>query len=407
MTLNCTPKPRSRSDKEPEQAAQVIYSSRDDSGTETWSGTFIPKARAISDWVTPQYEQCIAAGHIINNPCQMSVVEQFSTDSTNLYFDHNTSNFWFAYSGDYTRMFVNANGVPISDEASAMLRDTTDYSKVRAIAQLDNTPYAFGEDAFEVRETLRFLRRPFRSIADLARSFRKSVDGKTGSGISRSQALASTWLQYRFAFSPLVRSCQDAIEAATEKDPTLPERRTAHGFDDADYGTVSWSTLFGTANDGHTVSSEMSRKLSRHAVILYTVTNPLYDNWWRLGLRKKDIPYVLWQIMPYSFMVDRMADFSTAISAFTNILDPAVKILAGSHRTKSDVGLTHQVTDRTKTNYTVSGHGEAITTNTFSYSRVRWTPSLSDITPPINTWGLVEDATKIVDLIALIRNLLR
>jgi hypothetical protein len=214
--------------------------------------------------------------------------------------------------------------------------------------------------------------------------------------------MADAWSTYRFAFMPLIRSAIDVVDAASQQDRTRPERLTSRGF--AEYSDeVSGQATFGTENvDGHRFDYNVTTDSKHHAYILYKVTNPVENLRFRLGLRNKDIPHTLWQILPLSFMVDRVVDISTSVQAFMNLADPSVKILnSGTTLHKTHIE-TNACVERWKPGKTFAIDGGTTVSTTFTYSRSKWNPSISDIKPPIHPGDLVKDIQSIVDLAAII-----
>jgi hypothetical protein len=137
------------------------------------------------------------------------------------------------------------------------------------------------------------------------------------------------------------------------------------------------------------------------ASILYTVSNPCYDWRYRLGFRPKDFPTTVWQIMPYSFMVDRLYDVTSFSKGAINLGDPMVKILMGCYSEHNERSISFEMTGTQNPGGTIHSSDKPVYTD-FSYTRSPWVPTFSDTVPSLNLKGLVEDATKITDLITLI-----
>lgn len=361
----------------------------------------------IDDVVTPNYQQRIAAGEIINNPCTYTRNYTWPSGTGFAEFTNIPNpNKIFTQSGPIT---ARSSDIDFGDEEGAGLNASLDaYSltvdearaKLVAIANIDATPYAFGEDAFEVRETLRFLRKPLGAIGELADAYRKKRNSFMRKGMDFAEASASAYLQYQFAFSPLVRSCTDALEAYSNKEEVYPERLSARGYsidNHSDAGNISGGAY-------RTYSYTRTHERNIKASILYEVSNPIRDWKFRLGFRAKDFPTTLWQIVPLSFMVDRMFDVSRFSQGVMNLLDPNVKILAGSVREKDDFELKFKCIGQSDTpDYrTTSWSSEEVRRKIFSYQRTPWSPTFSDTLPKVNFSGLVDEATKMSELVALV-----
>lgn len=295
-------------------------------------------------------------------------------------------------------------------------------AKLSAMSYLDSTEYEFGEDVGELRETARYLKSKATGLVSIGRRFKREYKRKqrcnrdprcrrrNRTGPDRGKSFHDIhhelWLEYRFAISPLVRSMQDAIEAYNGTPKIKSLRRSARGKQEFLWEPKD-EKVFTISNGGKRGFER--RKLYRdliRAYILYEIPNPVGSVRMYLGLRNKDIPVTLWQLFPYSFMVDRAADISSAIAGAVNLADPRLRILAG--------GVVERVTE--EHHYTVNYILSADTASWpnpatisspgnlrkwFTYRRTQWSPSVLDLVPPVDTGPLVEDITSIRDLMAL------
>lgn len=375
----------------------------------------------MTDVVTPNYQQKIADGHIINNPCVYTMLSTSSSGSGSIHYENVSWEYYL--NGPVTRFRSGDSTLPGFRDNLAVSQptDLRARAKQQAIANIDSTPYAFGEDSLELRETIRFLKSPFGSLLNLSRGFKSSY--KKRKRLYRLQtykptdkllkhleeaygnvnkadwrllkAHADTWLQYRFAASPLVRSCIDVLDAYSSVPVTLPERLSSRGIQTATEQASKTETYTDQTFDQlHMMSWDVK------ASILYEVSNPIRDWRYRLGFRAKDWPTTFWQVMPYSFMVDRVVDVTSFSKGVINLLDPKVKILSACVREKTLDRYTHQLTSGGP--YAVTTNGEVVVDDEFIYDRQPWNPSIRD-TVPTQTWGyLVKDATHVLDLASLI-----
>jgi len=355
----------------------------------------------MEDYVTPDYHKKIAQGAIINNPCVYTRSTVSISGEGSYGYDDGTSSDYLVSGCVSTHVWnaINASFLTL-DPPSLNAEAGKARAKQLAIANIDSTPYAFGEDVLELRETLRFLRNPVQSLLGLSRAFRsarKSGFSGIGSSVKKtSTAFADVWLQYRFAASPLVRSIADGLDAYASELPTPPERLSARGFHESNGKTADAYT-----NGQWHFDRSIVKQVSGKASILYTVTNPVYDWNYRLGFRVKDVPTTFWQVMPYSFMVDRALDLTAFLKGVINLADPNVKILMGCYSRKYEYTQKYTLTGRDKANWTLNAAEDHVETQ-FEYSRVPWSPSVSDTIPRLQLEGLISDATKMLDLVALI-----
>jgi len=356
----------------------------------------------MTDTVTPDYHRIINGGGIVNNPCvyTKSGVTSPASFSMDVYKASNPSQLDYNYEGALVARMIEEGTWGTTLPYPTLSDKLERRCKMVALANIDKTPYAFGEDLLEIGETLRFLRSPLAALSRLGSEFRNEyLINKTfrRNRYDLLKAHAALWNQYRFAVSPLVRSIQDGIEAYGTELPSPPERMSARGIA-TDSGSDSQDKqLWGFLNCTNTVKNEIEGK----ATILYTISNPVHDWRFRLGLRAKDMPTTVWQVMPYSFMVDRLLDLSSFSKGVMNLADPSIKILAGSYRVKLSGEKKYSVVSSYNSRYHFHVP-DSLTQEEFTYERNPWTPTIADTLPEFTPGHLVSDATKITDLFAII-----
>lgn len=367
--------------------------------------TMHDKLELMEDVVTDNYFRRSKDGEIINNPCEYTVRSSTASGGGSyLAYDTAGNPAQLSQGGSVTLALCAYHNV-YAREILTFGSDRADIlvglAKAKALSYVDSTPYAFLEDALEVRETLRFLRSPFKSLRSLSRQFRKSLrsfDKRTPRKLA--DAISDAWLEYRFAAAPLVRSAMSVHDALADKTMTRPLRLTARGF--SKDGRTDRLLIESANGKGFFLDSDREIQFQARAGILYEVGNPLVDFNFKAGLRLKDVPEGLWAVMPYSFMIDRVLDISGAIRGLTALLDPSVTILAGWTTTKSDARTTDRASHQEHPTVRVDITGDPVVTKEFGYSRTPWSPSMSDVLGTPEMVGLVSDATRIGDLAALI-----
>jgi hypothetical protein len=271
-----------------------------------------------------------------------------------------------------------------------------------ALSNIDKSDYSFGEDLGEIRETLEFLKHPIGSIFELSKRFNSAKRRRIrdySKLFPRAKAIANVWLEYRFAFSPLLQTSYNAAEVITiAPQKQIPKFHSAHGRLDQQ----EKRTELRDNEKGHYVL-DMKRTYQGHASVLYRVLNPVHDWKFRLGLRAKDIPTTVWQLLPYSFMIDRLVDISSMCRALINLADPRVLILACSYTYRDDktdqIWLVGTDTDAQYSTTTLLSNSEK--QHSFVYRRTPWFPSVVDTVPSLDWDYVVSSATKIADLVTL------
>lgn len=160
--------------------------------------------------------------------------------------------------------------------------------------------------------TVRNLRHPKRILWHLGvydpqkhtGSFLRKLKKKTMSA----ETAGDAWLQYRFAWKPLIHDIQTSVIAAAEQEKKLhtfrvSTRKSFHLLSDVNYYS---STLYGEdiwhgEREGG-ISAGISYSFSDTTLAaLSSVTS---------------IPATLWDLAPWSFVIDRLVDISTLIELY-------------------------------------------------------------------------------------------
>jgi len=371
---------------------------------------------SMSDVVTKNWRGKISQGAIINNPCvyeskRVSMSWPYGAPKEQNVFISGPSGTWDAVaSGNYTAAMMQVFNPYLWDknEATVPNFDAEADAKQRCLGRVDSTPYEFFEDLLEIRETLQFLSGPLKGISDLAKAFQQKYYRiqKIEQGEDLVRALANLWNQYRFAFLPLLRSVTGLWDVYERwNDIERPARRNSHGRSESALARTPTfsSTLWAGRYYAYWYKNSFAQKKG-HATIIYEVTNPLVDWKFKLGLRSKDIPKVAWEIIPLSFLVDRLFDVKHMIMGLLNLADPSVAILAGSYTERTEKKLDfscYQINDLySYFTWNIAKRG-AVSVENYSYEREVWAPSVLDIFPVWDPHGLVKDVTKVLDLIAV------
>jgi hypothetical protein len=378
----------------------------------------------ISDVVTADYARLKASGAIINNPVSYwSSLDDFQGSGHVVGYAIQDGN-WHQWTGGLSYYYLGFGGAPLIqsiplftdedyDDVDKLVADT----KQKALARMDKTPYTFLEDMGEIGETLRFIKSPLRSLKSLLEKFQKQTlkasRAKSRKRKSRitpklekrefAKVAADVWLEYRFAASPLVRSTYEALLALRHENIPMIETRRSTGFQLKQSNETQEYTFDLNANVSVTFQINSARLVRVTSGILYWVDNPIEDFRRTLGVRFKDFPEGIWQLMPLSFMVDRVFDCSSMLRGATNILDPNLTILAGWSMV--DRGGTNQTTmsKYADTNMTgISGRGETLVRKRRQFDRVIWEPTISDTLPVPNWSGLVQDISSLADLASIV-----
>jgi hypothetical protein len=351
--------------------------------------------QSITDHVVPGFNRLVASGVILINPVSNVKSTRTRTGGGSYYATKGSQISSINGSGSLTDWFLRLS--PVGNLTIQIPSDLMSGVQHSAVARVDKTPYAFAEDVATLDETLRLVRRPLNELEGLGRSFQKEVSALMGryKWMTRAVALAQVYLQYRFGISPVLQSANSIMEAYTKK-VVRPKRRTAV------YNNTWTDKKQDQVGTGFVYRRTCEVTIKVVAGIIYEVSNPVTDWKFAYGFRFKDIPRLMWELIPYSFMVDRVSAIGDSVAGVANLLDPSVSILGGwtSSKTTTTTGIS--AINQVSSGWTVSVSPDWNYLEQDSFSRNKWTPSLRDTIPGVNLGGLTDSATKLADLTALI-----
>jgi len=355
--------------------------------------------RDFLDFVTPGYHDKIKSGAIINTSAVYENVKRRGggggVSAVDVILDDgSTETYWFdgsSITGHFTNGYCPISYLGAADPAIERA------CKQRAIAQVDTTPNAFIEDIGELKSTFTLMDDPLRSAIDWSDSFRNKVNRRMHRGQSFRRASSGLWLTTRFGFMPLWRSLEALFSELSEPSPPQLLRKSSSSFNQsAEHDSYS---DFG--HEDYTLNISHRKVTKGHGTILYSITNPAADWRYRYGLRNKDIPRGLWDLVPLSFVVDRFLSVGDSISGLTNLSDPDVSFEAASYtsRTRHIQKMSLAGINDPRFHSLLSDTFEI---ERFLYDRGVWEPSFTDTLPYFHPLGLVDSVTKVIDGIALI-----
>lgn len=362
----------------------------------------------MTDEVTPNFRQRLAAGEVINNPCSHVKSEVLRTGGGSFYqYDASTPSKQQRIQGSgsltsFIRTRISDPGLLSIPTGTPSLAES---AMSRALAAVDKAPYSIAEDLATLHQTARFLRNPMNTLAKTADAYhayrimlKRSRYYRKLKLPAKEKILSDLWLEYQFAFRPLVKSVHTIMQSLDDGASRRTDRiQSSHGV--AEFKSEKSDTVPG----GWTFGRKSSVDVKVSATVLYRVKPPLREWQYKYGLRVKDIPELMWDLFPLSFMYDRVLDVGSAIRGLTNIVDPSVSILSG----------TVSVLQTSQQEISVIKHGpqagypstvspDVDVFKTTSYTRSVWQPNVLDVVPPFTLGNLVKDFTSMADLAALI-----
>jgi len=380
---------RSRSDPDVTGSySRTYYVNGIPTSTIHYDYTKLSKNESMTDHVYAGFSDAIKNGSIVNQDCSYST-------STKLFsgygeFDISVGSSYYRFHGACMKFFFI--GMAVSPVRRVYHLDD---AKFDALANVDPSPAEMLEDVLEMRETFRFLEEYTpKLLAESKDLYRAAKRAARLRGIPFARAASGAWLTYRFAFSPLIRSIMTLLEELHTR-RRYPVHQTARGKK-----TASYEDVVESITNVLEYRRVQKTQFDTRASIRYRVHNTANDWRYKYGLRAKDIPVGLWQVVPLSFLVDRVINISDSVKGLTALADPNVEFLAASTVERETVINTAIGLGFTNPAWSLTS-SDTFSHTRFSYVRTVWFPSWTDTIPSIDLSGLVDSVTKFTDVLAL------
>lgn len=209
-------------------------------------------------------------------------------------------------------------GVPVSAPDFTIL-DTN--ARVNFLSKCRGAQRAFQSGVFlgELRETIHMIIRPAsalrRGISSYLAAAKKAY--RRASPNRRASALTGTWLEYSYGWRPLFKDVDDGMAALADTDHIVPDIIAGSSKDEWTVG----SGLYSTGASGSFVRGAARARERHQASVRYlgcvgwesTNRASTWQSHW--GLTLSDFAPTVWELIPYSFLVDYFSNVGAVIDA--------------------------------------------------------------------------------------------
>lgn len=303
---------RSRGSMEPIEGAfsQTTSSCSTSNGTITIAGAQ-GKLESMLDVSNSNFHRRLARGEIVVNPMYKSTTERSSGGTTASYSSPG-SPCTQSISWENGVWHLNSSRLGLVERVNVPGIDTSQLANLagtEASANVAGPEFAGAQFIAELRETIQLLRNPFGALASIGKRARRAKR-KHSSWRNRTvrDYVSANWLQYRYGIMPLVYSSQDIVKAL-ESLAHRKARYTARGSASDSGSATRQDSYTGTWICTRDVLTQ--RDVTARVGIIYE-----HDFSSTFGLRARDVPGAVWEIVPFSFVLDwffNIGDFIEAI----------------------------------------------------------------------------------------------
>lgn len=355
----------------------------------------------MTDVVTPNFRRRIKAGELILNPMSWSRVAFEAADGTSFY-GVNTTGSPSCYidtvigsgSANYGKLMLDGGHGPNCPLLEPIV-DSDEQTILNAVAAVDPTAFNVMEDVLQLRQFAESIAHPISSMRDIAKQY---ANART-----RAKAVASAWAKYRFELLPLLGTAEALIRTALgpakrlEKGVRLRATALTSGSDRQNGNCWSLSEQAYWAYNNH-------RVVRKRAVVFYTLSRAHSGLGQNLGTRFKDLPTGLWNTVTLSFMLDRLINISTFITAISNLCDPDIHVEGGCLTVWDYTYTSSQLLRRSNSAGYLAVSTPPVVAKADTCNRtnvnpvaIASSPLSMDFRPP----GLVSDTERVLDLLAI------
>lgn len=260
-------------------------------------------------------------------------------------------------------------------------------------------PFKGGTFLGELRETVQMLRRPASALRDgFSRYTREAIKRHEGwrrgvvTTVEANRSLAGSWLEYSLGWTPLVGSFQDAY-VALRKLTTHPKYLRAYGkFEDEIAGSTIAESVAPVNSDrfyslGTEVQITRQKSIYKGLWKVECESTPQYSDFNKtFGLAIQEFVPTVWELIPYSFVVDYFTNVGDIVN-FAYALNLKWVYRSASFRQLTTIRRSQRMDVaamlRQPGNLACWELGSKPSENDFVHFK-RWTPAIIFPTPRLN-----------------------
>jgi len=223
------------------------------------------------------------------------------------------------------KALIGIYGTPVNPSPADLRVESVAYLLTKAYAGMNSSNMMIGEFVHDLGQTVSMLRRPFKGIVDLLwkvqRATRRNLKNQVRTARWHALQTSKAWLEYRYGLKPLMMDVESIIAASQEIVAGSTRRLVSRAGDsNSETQSHSWPPTY--QGDGTTSSSgtrSVTNEVKNGAGVLYEIK--LYSSAETmnkvLGSRPHDFASTLWEVLPWSFVVDWAVNVGDWIRAVT------------------------------------------------------------------------------------------
>jgi len=292
--------------------------------------SFTGTLKTMSDSNNRGWRKAQANGRLTMTDCVMTRLSRtYSPGSIFIRWANNATD---TTAGDLIWMCENhASSIPNLNPGSNMEA----IALANAYAKMNASPLMLAEQLNDLGQTVGMLRSPFKTARQLVMKMTKYRNARLGkTAKSAAKASADAWLEYRYGWKPLILDAETIIKESHKFRARCDRIHLVARAQENHTSNVSgtWPATYFPASSWASAGS-ISRNLTVRcsAGVIYDVKsrNTIEDLNTLLGTRLRDVPATLWEILPYSFVVDWFVNVGSWLQAVTPV--PGLEVQSRWH----------------------------------------------------------------------------
>lgn len=280
--------------------------------------------RTISDQSIPRFKERQSEGQVFMNPVTMTRT-RISSRPVNWFFGPHEGWGARAVVGDTVAEFLPNWNRPSWFESR--VADAKSRTMISAYSRMRESEAQGLVSVAEFAKTVRMLKDPFNHAQTLLKKIVRARKTWQQRGKSLVDAAAAAWLEYRLGWKPLLYELQGIGEAYTKVyNASKPARAVARGGEEITYKGEELHTIVPSGVCLMQIRRNSVHKTKVSSGVLYEVFETKNEQLNRmLGLDLGAVPAALWEIVPFSFVVDRFLSVGSWLEAA--IPRPGLRVL--------------------------------------------------------------------------------
>lgn len=334
--------------------------------------------------------------------------QHYGNDSASIVWQLGSSDPWYPGVGtlEWQGNMRSPDNPPVSSPATIDASAADAKAKSSAIQQIKDICNSFQGGTFlgELGETIRMIRHPAAALRQGIDSYFRTVTKRTrGLSIGRAnKVVAGTWLEYQYGWKPLVSDIEDAAKTLARAGRHFRTNRFRATATSQSHSVALRTIQMPTTNfihqwEMHSVNESRVTYFGAVSGRSTTKAPGLRQTW---GFTTRDFLPTVWELIPYSFLVDYFTNIGEMIDALSYVTANLGWLGKTTKLTRRQFAAGLNFVSGPAPTISHSETGGNCTFEWFTMQRNMLEPSVSNLMPSL-TFKLPGTSTRFLNIAAL------